>query len=151
MNKATRHNRQKPIIVIAIMIPIALLHFVTGSQYNGPFPLFVNGYMIDILLPFGFYFLLCLGSNAILDSWIVKGLLIFTAAFFVEMAQYRDIPLFGRTFDPWDIVMYGLGVLLAILCDQFLFPRLFSFWSPGTQSPHIDAEGEDGMFIWRQN
>ena len=39
-------------LVAVIAIGLGLLHFLTGSDYRGPFPLFVNGYMIDILLPF---------------------------------------------------------------------------------------------------
>jgi len=151
MKKREDHDRRKTIVVVAIMIPITLLYFVTGSHYSGPFPLFVNGYLIDILLPFGFYFLLCLNDNAILSSWIARGLLIFTAASAVELAQYNDIPLLGRTFDPIDIIMYGFGVILAILFDLFIFPRLFSFWKPRLQSPRSKAEEENGMFIWRQN
>jgi hypothetical protein len=152
MNKGKRYKRQKTLLVVAIMIGIALLHFVTGSQYRGPFPLFVNGYLIDLLLPFGFYFLLCLNDNIILESWLAKGALIFCAAFCVEMAQYRGLPLFGSTYDPWDIAMYALGVVLAVLCDRYLFARLFSFWNPGLKPPRPDAKGEeDGMFSWRQN
>lgn len=150
MNKSVHKRTQKSLLVVAIMIPIALLHFVTGSHYNGPFPLFVNGYMIDILLPFGFYFLLCLNHNAILDSWIVRGSLTFMAASAVELAQYNGIPLLGRTFDPLDFLMYGLGVLLAILCDQLLFPRLFSFWNPGTHTAQSEDETENSTFVWRQ-
>lgn len=146
-----RQRTQKRIVVVAIMIPIALLHFVTGSHYGGPFPLFVNGYLIDILLPFGFYFLLCLIDQAILESWIVKALLIFSATFFVEMAQYKGIPLLGHTFDPLDILMYGLGIFLAVLCDQLIFPRLFSFWQPEQNEPQPDHGSEDGIFFWHQN
>ena len=73
MNETKQSKTLKTVVIIAIMIPIALLHFVTGSHYSGPFPLFVNGYLIDILLPFGLYFLLCLNDNVILNSWIVKG------------------------------------------------------------------------------
>ena len=151
MKQAAPNARQKIFVVVAIMVPIGLLHFVTGDQYNGPFPVFVNSYLIDILLPFGFYFLLSLNANALLQSWIVRGLLIFTAASAVELAQYKGIPLLGRTFDPLDIIMYGLGVFLAILCDLYIFPRLFSFWKPRLQSPRSESEAEDSMFIWRQN
>ena len=151
MKQAAPNARQKIFVVVAIMVPIGLLHFVTGSHYSGPFPVFVNGYLIDILLPFGFYFLLGLTNYALFQSWIVRGLLIFTAASAVELAQYKGIPLLGRTYDPWDFVMYGLGVLLAILCDLFIFPRLLSFWKPGLRSPQPESEEKDSMFIWLQN
>lgn len=133
------------------MVTTALLHFITGSDYRGPFPLFVNGYMIDILLPFAFYLLLCLSDKALLNSWIVKGLLVFSAATTVELAQYNGIRLLGRTFDPWDIFMYALGVLLAILCDMVLFPRIFSFWEPSQHVSQPKAEKAEGNFVWRHD
>lgn len=151
MKKSKQRNSKRTLLVVAIMIMIALLHLVTGTDYEGPFPTFVNGYLIDLVLPFGLYFLLCLTDSIIFDSWFVKGSLIFLAAFLVEMAQYRDIPLFGRTFDPFDIVMYGLGVLLAILFDQFLFPRLFRFWKPKRNNDPWGVESEEGAFTWHKN
>lgn len=151
MKKGTSQTRRGKIVIVAVMVTTALLHFVTGSDYGGPFPLFVNGYMIDILLPFAFYLLLCLSDNALLNSWIVKGLLIFSAAAAVELAQYNGLPLLGRTFDPWDIFMYGLGVLLAILCDMVLFPRIFSFWEPSQYVSQPKADKSDGNFVWRQD
>jgi hypothetical protein len=151
MRKASARDRRKTIVTVTIMVPIALLHFVTGSQYDGPFPIFVNGYLIDILLPFGFYFLLSLSENDILQSWKARGLLIFMAASAVELAQYNGIPLLGRTFDPVDIIMYGLGVFLAILCDLYIFPQVFSFWKPRLKYPRSEAEEKDSIFIWRQN
>lgn len=151
MNITNPNTSRKPILIVAIMIPIALLHFITGSQYQGPFPTFVNGYLIDILLPFGFYFLLCLSDNGVLNSWIVKALLIFVACTAVEIAQYYGVPLLGQTFDPWDFVMYGFGVLLAVLCDTIFFPRIFSFWQADSRSNQPESIKDGGIFTWRQN
>jgi hypothetical protein len=109
--QATRRATYKKIVVITIMIPIALLHFVTGSKYTGPYPEFVNGYLLDILIPFGFYFLLCLAELALFRPWIVKSILVFGIGAFVEIAQFFKVPIFGRTFDPVDFVMYGIGVI----------------------------------------
>lgn len=149
--RKSKPQMQKRVVIVAIMIPIALLHFLTGSHYRGPFPLFVNGYLLDILIPFGFYFLLCLNEGFIMKSWLFKGMLIFVAAASVEIAQYLGIPLLGRTFDPMDINMYALGVLLAILCDSLLFPRLFAFWRTGPQSDFdVEQPGRVG-FTWRKN
>lgn len=130
MNQNIQPRIQKSFLVVAIMISIALLHFVTGSQYQGPFPLFVNGYMIDLLLPFGLYLLLSTSDIPLLRYWAVRGLAVFAVGLVVELAQYQGIHLLGSTFDPLDIMMYSLGVLLAISCDQLLFPRVFSFWNP---------------------
>ncbi len=38
-------------LVVAVALAVGLLHFVTGPNYHGPFRVFVNGYLIDILLP----------------------------------------------------------------------------------------------------
>jgi glycopeptide antibiotics resistance protein len=114
------------------MIPIALLHFVTGSNYKGPHPEFVNGYLLDILVPFGFYFLLCLQDVvfSFLRPWFVKGLPVFAVGFSVEVAQFYGVPIFGRTFDPLDFVMYGIGIILAAILDTTVLPRIFDFWAP---------------------
>jgi len=112
------------------MILIALTHFFTGSNYKGPYPGFVNGYLLDILVPFGFYFLLCLIKFPLLKSWIVRSILVFGVASFTEMAQFFGVPIFGRTFDPVDFVMFGIGVVLAAIFDIIVFPRIFDFWTP---------------------
>ena len=69
MNSSQRRS-YKTFVVICIAVPVALLHFLTGPSYHGPFPEFVNGYLIDILLPFAFYFLLCqIETIPILRHW----------------------------------------------------------------------------------
>lgn len=121
---------RKMAVIVGVNLAIALLHFVTGSNYTGPYPAFVNGYLLNILIPFGFYLLLCLNEVSVLRSWIVKGALVFGAASFVEIAQFFGVPLLGRTFDPLDFVMYGLGVILAAILDTTVFPTIFDFWTP---------------------
>jgi hypothetical protein len=116
------------IVVVVISVAVGLLHFVTGPNYRGPFPVFVNGYLIDILLPMSLYFLLSLADLALFRTWWVKSLSVFGIGVVVETAQFFGAPLFGRTFDPLDYVMYAAGVLLAAFLDVVLFPRLFSFW-----------------------
>lgn len=129
MTESRRVVRRRA-VVVTINVAIALLHFVTGSNYRGPFPAFVNGYLLNILIPFGFYFLLCLTELSLLRSWIVKSILVFGAAAFVEIAQFFGVPLFGRTYDPVDFAMSGLGVMLAAILDTTVFPRIFEFWTP---------------------
>jgi hypothetical protein len=113
------------------VVPIAFLHFFTGSAYNGPWPEFVNGYLLDILVPLAFYLLLVLPESPLLRPWSVKALLVFGAGACVEIAQYFGAPILGRTFDPLDFAAYGLGVCLAILLDRLLFHKIFSFWESG--------------------
>ena len=120
----------KKVVGVSMVIPIALLHFFTGSNYRGPYPGFVNGYLLDILLPFAFYFLLCLNEFSLLRSWMVKSSLVFAVGASVEIAQFYGVPIFGRTFDPLDFGMYGIGVLSAAILDTTVFPRILEFWAP---------------------
>jgi len=129
-----QQRTQKTALIVCIVVPVASLHFLTGDNYGGPYPEFVNCYLLDILLPLSFYFLLCLIQSSLLRSWIVRALLVFSAAACVEVAQFFGIPLLGRTFDPIDIVMYALGVGLAVILDTLVFPRILSFWGPESNS-----------------
>ena len=128
--KGTHRIIRKKVVITSIMILIALTHFFTGSNYKGPYPEFVNGYFLDILVPSGFYFLLCLIKFPLLKSWIIRSILVFGVASFTEMAQFFGVPIFGRTFDPVDFVMFGIGVILAAIFDIIAFPRIFDFWIP---------------------
>ena len=121
---------KKKMLIVGISLFVGFLHFVTGPQYAGPFPVFVNSYLIDILLPFTCYMLLTLFGTALFEDWAVKAFLVFMTGLIVELSQYVDIPLLGSVFDPWDIFMYALGVGFAVICDLYLFPHLFSFWKP---------------------
>jgi hypothetical protein len=123
-----RRRMSKVVVVVCIAIPIATLHFFTGSSYAGPYPVFVNGYLLDILVPLSFYFLLSLNEFYPLNNWVVKATLVFGAAALVEVAQLFGVPLFGRTYDPTDFIMYGLGVSFAVFLDMVAFPRIFGFW-----------------------
>ena len=127
--KTGRGNVRKRAVVVGVAVVVALAHFVTGSAYRGPWPELVNGYLMDILVPFAFYFLLILPESPWLKPWPVKGLLVFGAASCVEIAQYAGVPIFGQTFDPLDFVTYGLGVGLAVVMDTVVLPRLFRFWA----------------------
>jgi hypothetical protein len=121
-------NPQKMITIVIINLIVGGLHFLTGEKYSGPLPLFVNGYLIDILLPFSLYFLASLVDMKILCAWWARALVPFGIGLVVETAQFFGIPLFGRTFDPLDLLAYAVGALLAVLCDQVLFPSLLPFW-----------------------
>ncbi len=129
--EAVNRSPQKSLIAVIIMVPVALLHFVTGPAYKGPYPEFVNSYLLDILLPFGFYFLLCPqdATFPFLRPWFVKAVPVLAVGFTVEIAQFYGVPIFGQTFDPLDFVMYGIGVILAVFLDTTVFPRLFDFWT----------------------
>jgi len=129
--KATPQMIRKRVVIVSVEILIALIQlFKGGSNYKGPYPGFVNGYLFDVLVPFGFYFLLCLNEFSLLRYWIVKSVLVFGASSLVEIAQLFGVPIFGQTFDPVDFIMYGIGVILAAILDTTVFPRIFEFWAP---------------------
>ena len=115
-------------ITTLIALTVGLLHFVTGESYRGPFPVFVNGYLIDILLPMTLYLLMGLLEVRWLRSPIFRAVVVFLFGCVVEISQYLGHPLFGSTFDLLDILAYASSVLLGILLDQVLFPRVFPGW-----------------------
>jgi hypothetical protein len=114
----------KKATITFIVLTVGLLHFVTGENYRGPFPAFVNGYLIDILLPMTLYLLLGLFEVQWIRSAIFRATAVFLFGCVVETSQYLDYPLFGGTFDPWDILAYAGGITLGIFLDLILFPRI---------------------------
>jgi hypothetical protein len=118
----------KKIIITILALIVGALHFVTGEQYQGPFPVFVNGYMIDVLLPMILYLLMSLIPNKLIHSPLFRACAVFSFGCFAEASQYFGRPLFGSTFDPLDILAYAGGVTLGILLDLILFPRLIPHW-----------------------
>lgn len=119
----------KKLIITIIALIVGALHFVTGEQYQGPFPVFVNGYLINVLLPMTLFLLMSLFQNRIIRSALFRACAVFGFGCFVEASQYFGRPLFGSTFDPLDIVAYAAGVLLGVLLELKLFPYLISRWS----------------------
>jgi len=115
-------------IIVLIALIIAALHFVTGENYQGPFPFFVNGYLIDILLPMELILLMGLIENRIVNSAWFRAVAVFGFGCFVEASQYFGRPFFGSTFDPLDVLAYAGGVALGLLLDLVVFPRLVRGW-----------------------
>ena len=114
----------RKVIVVFIAIIVGLLHFITGPRYCGPFPAFVNGYMIDILLPFAMYLVLGVAKQLILRSGIARGVFVFAIGAVTETLQYFDIPIFGRTFDLLDYLMFGVGIGLAVVFERIVLSRI---------------------------
>jgi len=119
----------RKIVFTAIALAVGLLHVVTGENYRGPFPVFVNGYMIDILLPMALYLLMGLFKAKWIRFTFFRTAVVFLLGCIVETSQYFGYPLFGSTFDPLDILAYAGGVLLGIFLDLVLFPRLVQRWN----------------------
>ena len=118
----------KRIVITIIAIGVAALHFVTGEQYGGPFPLFVNGYLIDILLPMTLVLLMGLFQNKFLRSSLFRASAVFTIGCLVEASQYLGYPIFGSTFDTFDILAYAGGALMGLVLDLVIFPKIFKDW-----------------------
>ena len=121
----------KKLLITLIALAVGLLHFVTGENYRGPFSVFMNGYLIDILLPMVLYFLLNLPEIKWIQLPIFRAATVFLFGCTVEISQYLEYPLFGSTFDPLDILAYAGGVLLGVFLDLVLFPRFVPRWSEG--------------------
>jgi len=121
------HSPRKWTVTI-IALTVGGLHFVTGENYQGPFPVFVNGYLIDILLPMTMFLLMGLIENRIISSALFRALAVFGFGCFVEGSQYFGRPFFGSTFDPLDILAYAGGVTLGLVLDLVIFLRLIKGW-----------------------
>jgi hypothetical protein len=115
ISEVRRRNKR---IVVVICLVVAGLHFVTGPGYSGPFPVFVNGYMIDILLPFSMFLLLGITGIDFLSSKLLRSVAVFGVGAIAETLQYVGIGIFGHTFDPWDYVMFIFGIGSAILFES---------------------------------
>ena len=107
----------RKLIVVAICLVVGGLHVVTGPGYRGPYPAFVNGYLIDLLLPFAMCLLLGIQESRVLRGKTLRFVLVFGVGFITESLQYFGVPIFGRTFDPLDYLMYGAGVVGAFVFE----------------------------------
>ena len=129
--RITPHSVPKILIIVLIEASIALIHsFRLGQLFNGQAYILYYSYASDFMLPFGWYFLLSITDATIpfLRKWYVKAGIIFSIMSLSEICQFFGIELFGVTFDPMDICMYGAGVLIAAFVDVKVFGRLFGFW-----------------------
>lgn len=115
--------RRRP-TVVAICLAVAALHLVTGPHYRGPLRAFVTGYLIDLALPFSLVLLLGVGleRSPMLRRPAIRATAVFGLGAAVEVLQYLGVPLFGRTFDPLDLLMYAIGALAAVGFERLAFP-----------------------------
>ena len=120
------HNRKSKLFITGLSLCTAALHFITGTQYKGPFPEFVNSYLIDILLLMNLYLLLQIGGRDHFTTRTTRiGAALFTFFFgvLVELLQYYRVDFLGHTFDPQDILMYATGVCAGISIDLTFIDR----------------------------
>ena len=135
-NAMASFNLPRKPVVVAICLAVAALHLVTGPHYAGPFRAFVTGYLIDLVLPFSLVLLLGVGlaSVPVLGRPLSRAGVVFCIGAVVEGSQYYDIPLFGRTFDPVDLLMYATGAAAALGFERLAF-------SPPPEGPRAIQEG----------
>ena len=107
----------KRAIIVIIALIVAGMHFITGESYRGPFPAFVNGYLIDILLPMTLVLLTGFFQTAWIRSNVFRFCAVVGFGCCVEASQYFGSPFLGSTFDPLDILAYIIGALLGLLVD----------------------------------
>jgi len=126
MNK----ENKKKIFVVGLQLAIAVSLVLGSKLTNQPLRILYYSYYADFFLPFGFYFLLSLkgAESKYFNTWRKKALAVFVLCTTSEILQYFGIFALARVFDPIDIVMYGVGVLLAALIDREIFAKHLSFW-----------------------
>lgn len=123
--------KKRTFVIVAIQLILATgFIFRPASYLPHEGYILYQSYYADIMLPFGFYFLLGLNNKTFpwLSNWWTKAILIFAGASIAEILQYFGVYAFGVTFDWWDIAAYGTGTILAACIDQLVFPRVFKFW-----------------------
>lgn len=119
-------SKKSTYLIIVLSLFVGLLHFVTGPGYQGIFKHFVQGYLIDLLLPLNLYLLFQLSLRkkiSVSYSRMIAAVAVFSFGVFVELMQLNNIHLFGSTYDPLDMLMYATGVGLGILLDLTIITR----------------------------
>lgn len=110
-------------VAVLVVVGVAAIHALrVGSYLRGTAYQLYYSYASDILIPFAMYFVLCLNERhvGVLADWRVKALVVLAAASGAEVLQGLGVPILGRTFDPLDFVMFGIGVLVAVTVDWVL-------------------------------
>ncbi len=88
-------------------------------------------YAKDLIQPFAFYFFLCLGERW-LKTWQIRALLAFAIPTLLEFGQFFYYRVasghYVGAFDPLDILMYAIGVVLAVIVERKAFAKLLKVW-----------------------
>ena len=119
-------NKKSTYIIVSISIFIGLLHFIIGPDYQGIFKHFIRGYLIDILLPMNLYLLIQISLRkyiSINKVRIIGSIITFAFGTIVEIFQLYEIEFLGTTYDPWDILMYVIGIGLGIVIDLTIIDK----------------------------
>jgi hypothetical protein len=119
-------NKKSIYIIVSISLFVGLLHFVIGPDYHGIFRHFIRGYLIDILLPMNLYLLLQISLRkniSVKKARIIGAVFTFAFGTTVEILQFNEIDFLGSTYDPWDILMYGIGIGAGFVIDLTIIDK----------------------------
>ena len=125
------NQRVRKIVGISFILSIAAMHaFRIGQYLNGNLYIYYYSFASDLILPIGSYFMLSMVEYQFrfLRNWFVKALIVFAVMTFSEIMQIFGFYFFGVTFDILDILMFGIGVLIAVIIDTQIFERFMPFW-----------------------
>jgi hypothetical protein len=125
------NQRSRKIVGISIMVAIGAIHlFRVGSYLDGDLYIYYYSYASDLIIPIGIYFLLSMNEiqYRFLQKWYMKALIVFGLSTFTEIMQIFGVYMLGVTFDIFDILMFGIGVLTAVLFDKQIFERFIPYW-----------------------
>lgn len=119
-------NKKSIYLVVSISLFVGLLHFVIGPDYNGIFRQFISSYLIDILLPMNLYLLLQVSlrkTYSVGQARVIGAIATFSFGSVVEALQYYKINFLGSTYDPFDLLMYGIGVASGFTIDRAIIDK----------------------------
>ena len=119
-------NKKSIYLIVAISLFVGLLHLLIGPNYQGILKDFIRSYLIDLLLPFNLYLLLQISLRkkiTVTKSRIIGAVFTLSFGTIVEILQLNKIEFLGSTYDPLDILMYGIGVGLGIIMDLTIINR----------------------------
>lgn len=125
-------------VLVLLLISLGLYLFAVDFPFYRVFPPQSAGWIIwvsyanNLILPFGFYFFLCLGERWLptwqARAWIAIGipvLLEFGQLFYYRFSTGRYV----GSFDPLDIGMTIVGVGLAAWIERRVLATHFRNWS----------------------
>ena len=124
-------------VLILLLISLSLYLFATSFPFYALFEPQSAGWLVwvsyasNLILPFAFYFFLCLGERW-LKTWQVRALIAIAIPILLEFGQlfyYRfSTGRYVGSFDPLDIVIEIIGVGLAVLIERRVLAKLVKNW-----------------------
>jgi hypothetical protein len=127
--------------VILLLISLGLYAFSNSFPFYKIFEPQSTGWILwvsyanDLIQPFALYFFLCLGERW-LRTWQVRALIALAIPVLLEFGQLLYQLLHARfpvayyfgAFDLMDIVMYIIGIGLAVLFERKVLAKFFKNW-----------------------